>query len=441
MGLSQLEQLVTEDIASRRDELVELASALIGLDTTARRVGDPPRDEAALQELLAERLRAAGADTELWEPTGAELAARPLVPDGLEFEGRPQLSARFAGEGMGKSLLFNGHIDVVSSEPRDRWTSDPNGPEIRGGRLYGRGSCDMKGGVAAMVIAAEALARAELRLAGDLLVATNTDEESSGAGAMALVAHGVRADAGIVPEPTGFDAWTACRGSTLVRIDVPGRPGHAEMPQPSWRDGGAVNAIEKATVVLDEIRRMRDDWLARDDLAHPQLSAGDIVPTVVSGGEWDVTYPALCTLSCVVTYTPARAAPGRWSSDLEREVAERIARAAAADDWLAEHPPALTWSAGVMPMELAVDEPIVATVLGAGADVGRPGRPTGLDSWFDGATFTSFASTPTVAFGPSGLDGTKTVPHTVDEFVPVDDLVACAQALAVAAMRFCAVAS
>lgn len=214
------------------------------------------------------------------------------------------------------------------------------------------------------------------------------------------------------------------------------------MPQPSWREGGAVNAIEKTMLVLDEIRRLRADWRAREELAHPQLSAGDIVPTVVSGGEWDVTYPASCTLTCVVTYTPGRAVTGsRWSSDLEREVSDRIERATASDDWLAAHPPQLTWSVGVMPMDLAPDEPIVATALGAGADVGRSGKPSGLDSWFDGATFTSFASTPTVAFGPSGTDGERTVPHTVDEFVRVDDLVACSQALAVSAMRFCCLAS
>ena len=91
-------------------------------------------------------------------------------------------------------------------------------------------------------------------------------------------------------------------------------------------------------------------------------------------------------------------------------------------------------------MEMPPDAPIVETVLGVGAELGRPGRPTGLDSWFDGATFTRFGATPTIAFGPPGLDGDRTVAHTVDEFVPVEDLVLCAQALALAAVRFCGVA-
>ena len=182
----------------------------------------------------------------MFEPDAAALAGRPLVPPGLEFAGRPQLAARVAGSGGGRSLLLNGHIDVVPADEAEGWTSPPFAPEVRDGLLYGRGSCDMKGGIAAMVVAAEALARRGA-LAGDLLVATNTDEESSGAGGMALVDRGVRADGAIVTEPTGFDVWVSCRGSTYATITVPGRAGHAEIAHPGWRQGGAVNAIEKAT--------------------------------------------------------------------------------------------------------------------------------------------------------------------------------------------------
>jgi acetylornithine deacetylase len=431
--VNELERRVVERIEAGRDDLVELASDLIAFDTTARAVDDPAREEAALQEYLAERLRAADAETELWEPDPDELLGKPLVPEGLSFEGRPQLVARFAGAGSGRSLLLNGHIDVVSSEPRASWSSDPNRAEVREGKLYGRGSCDMKGGVAAMVFAAETLAGLGVRLGGDLVVCTNTDEESSGAGGMALVSHGVEADAGIVPEPTSFEVWVACRGSSYATIEVPGRPGHAEVAQPHWREGGAVNAIEKAVIVLDEIQRLREDWRVQEDYRHPYLSAPDMVPTVIAGGEWPVTYPSSCRLTCGVLYVPAQADAEGWGGDVEREVTERLLRAAAADDWLSEHPPSITWSTGVMSMEISPDEPIVQTSLSAAEDLGLPGKLAGLDSWYDGATFTLLGGTPAIAFGPSAVD----VAHTIDEFVPVDDLVACSQALALAALRFC----
>ena len=433
--MNDVEQRVIDAIAERRDEVVELASALIRFDTTARDPGDPARDEAALQALLADRLSGAGASVEIWEPKPEDVLG-PQVPFHLDFDGRPQLLARFTGVGGGRSLLLNGHIDVVSGEPKARWTDDPNTPVVRDGMLYGRGSCDMKGGVAAMVIAAATLAELDVRLSGDLLVNTITDEESSGAGGIASVAHGVRADAGIVPEPTAFVVWVACRGSVYPTITVEGRPGHAELRQPHWRDGGAVNAIEKAQVVLDAIRRLREEWRTRADLQHPYLSPPDIVPTVMRAGEWPVTYPASCAVTCAVLFPPALADDEGYGSRVRNEVEEWIAGACAADPWLSEHPPSFGWAADIPPMEIPPGDPIVQTVLAASADVGEPARLGGLDSWYDGATYTMSAGTPSVGFGPRSIAWG----HTIDEYVPVADLVRCAQAIALAAMRFCGTA-
>jgi acetylornithine deacetylase len=441
--LSDLERSVCRAIDDGRDELVELASALVSFDTTAREVGDPPRQEAALQEYLAEGLLAYGADIDLFEPDAAAMAGAPLVPEGLDFAGRPQLIATLRGSGSGHSLLFNGHIDVVSGEPKAEWTTDPFTPQVRDGRLYGRGACDMKGGVAAMAYAAQAIAAANITLAGDLIVATNTDEESSGAGGSALVARGLRADAGIVTEPTDFRTWVACRGSEYGVVRVPGRPGHAEVRHPDWRHGGAVNAIEKAGVVLEAIASLRERWAADSAFVHPVLSVPSLLPTVVSGGEWPVTYPSSCDLTLAVMYLPVQADADGWGSAVRAEVQDWITRECARDDWLAEHPPVFDWwSNGVMPMEIPESTPVVGTMLDASADLGLRRQLGGLDSWYDGATYTLLAGVPSIGYGPPGFDPDgATVAHTIDEYVPVDGLVSCAQALAVAAMRFCGVAS
>jgi acetylornithine deacetylase len=442
MALSELERRITDVIAQRGDELVALAASLVALDTTARNVGDPPRQEAALQRLLADRQADAGAEIDLFEPTEAELAGRPLVPDGLGFAGRPQLIATHRGAGGGHSLVLNGHIDVVSAEPLQAWTSPPFEPEVRDGRLYGRGACDMKGGVAAMAFAAEILAQQGVRLAGDLIVATNTDEESSGAGGSALVAHGLRADAGIVTEPTGHRTWIACRGSEYGVIRVPGRAGHAEVPHPGWRVGGAVNAIDKAAVVIEAIAALRDRWGSTPGLTHPVLSAPSIVPTVIAGGDWPVTYPSSCELTIAVMYLPVQADERGWGERVRAEVRDWIVERTRADDWLAANPPQIEWETnGVMPMELAADEPIVAAMRAASADIGWPSELAGLDSWYDGATLTRLAGIPSIGYGPPGFDPNgATVAHTIDEYVPVDGLIACAQGLAVAAIRFCGLA-
>jgi acetylornithine deacetylase len=439
MALDAREESVCAAIGSARDELVALASSLVAFDTTARNPGDPPREEAPLQEFLAERLSAAGAEVDVFEPDARSMEGKPLVPPGLDFAGRPQLIATKRGAGGGRSLVLNGHIDVVSVEPREAWSSDPFVPEVRDGKLYGRGTCDMKGGIAAMVFAAEALASLGIELEGDLIVATNTDEESSGAGGTALVERGLRADAGIVTEATGFDVWVACRGSEYLTVRVPGRPGHAEVRQPDWRAGGAVNAIEKATLVIEAIQGLRGEWARRDGLDHPYLSRPSLLPTMAKSGEWPVTYPAECELTVAVMYVPQQADETGWGSDVRREVEQWIARETSRDSWLAEHPPVLEWwPNAVMPLEIPESEPIVGSLLDATRDLGRDPRLSGLDSWYDGATLTRLAGIPSVGFGPEGFDHDGlSVAHMVDEFVPVDGLVGCAQAIAVGAMRFC----
>jgi acetylornithine deacetylase len=418
-----------------RDELVALARELVALDTTAREVGDRPHDEERLQRLLAGRLEKIGAEIDLWEPEPTGTGNRH-VPDGLTFEGRPQLAARLEGRGGGRSLLLNGHIDAVPAGAPELWTSGPFAAEVRDGRLYGRGAADMKAGIAGMLFALETLRRLDVRLAGDAVFSTVTDEESSGAGGWAAVRRGVSADAGICAEPTDFDVWVACRGSLTPRITARGRAGHAELRQPHWRAGGAVNAIDKMRIVLDAVDRLREDWRERPDMRHPYLSPGDIVPTVISGGDWEVTYPASCTLVCEVIYPPSQVGEDGTARGLEAEIKQTIDAAAAADPWLREHPLEWFWDCDIVPAEVDPAHPIVETSLAAGAAVSRAGRVSGFDSWHDGATFTRFGATPTVCFGP----GITAAAHTVDESIVVDDLVAFAGAAAVLLTRWCGVA-
>src|SRR5215218_8407946 len=255
------EQRLVDSIAARSDEIVALLCDLIAFDTTSRAAPDSPaRDEAALQAFLAERLRGAGAEVDVWEPAPEEVAGHPLCPaGGIGFAGRPQMAARFKGSGGGISLLFNGHIDVVPAERENGWDADPFDPQVADGRVVGRGACDMKGGIAAMVVAAEVLADTGA-LRGDLVVCTNTDEESSGVGGLACTRRGVTGDYTIVTEPSSLEVWPACRGTVYCTIAITGRAGHAEQEHPHWRDGGAVNAVHKGRFLLDGVDRLRAEW-------------------------------------------------------------------------------------------------------------------------------------------------------------------------------------
>jgi acetylornithine deacetylase len=431
---SALEERVVQSVRDAGDELVGLAAELVACDTTARRPGDPARDEEKLQRLLAARLEALGGEADLWEPEATGEGTR-FLPAGLDFAGRPQLAAVLRGTGGGSSILLNGHIDAVDVEPRVKWTSDPFVLTERDGYLYGRGCNDMKGGIAGLVIALEVLHRQGVRPAGDVVFCTNTDEESSGAGGFSCVQHGVRADAGIAAEATAFDAWVSCRGTVTPTITVAGRAGHAEMPQPDWRDGGAVNAIEKMVAVLDGMGALREEWGARPDHVHPLLAPGDIVPTVVKGGTWMVTIPDSCTVTADCTYLPGHVDAEGSGKAVEAEIVDRLTRAVEGDPWFAEHPLQFVWSDDVVPAEIPAGHPLVTTALGAAAALGYRGKPAGLNSWHDAATFTR-GGTPTFSFGPPGIE----TAHAVDERIPVAGLVDFSAAIALTVMRWCGVA-
>jgi acetylornithine deacetylase len=421
-------------VEERRDELVALACELIGHDTTSRgEPDDPARDEAALQQALAARLERAGAEVDVWEPAPEDVAGHPLSVEGIGFAGRPQLAARFRGSGGGRSLLLNGHIDVVPAALEDGWARDPFSPQVRDGRITGRGACDMKGGIAAMVIAAEVLAE-HAGLSGDIVVCTNTDEESSGVGGLACARHGVAADFAIVPEPSSLEVWPACRGSVYCTVEVDGRAGHTEEEHPHYSEGGAVNALTKARHLLAGVDALRADWHSREALRHPLLAPPDIVTVNLHADSgWLVTIADRATLELAVLILPGQADEDGWTQGVRREVEERLRAWCDADPWMKEHPPRFDWHTEVNPSETPVDAASVQALLDANEALGLPRTLGGLGSWYDGATFALEAGTPALMYGPAAIDWA----HTVDEHVAVDDLVRCAQGIAIAASNLC----
>jgi acetylornithine deacetylase len=426
--------VLADAVAERREELVALACELIGYDTTSRAQPDAPaRDEAALQGALAARLERVGAEIDLWEPAPEDVAGHPLSVEGIAFAGRPQLAAWLRGSGGGASLLLNGHIDVVPAARADGWDQDPFDAQLVDGEIIGRGACDMKGGIAAMVIAAEVLAeRGGLR--GDLVVCTNTDEESSGVGGLACARRGVTADHAIVTEPSSLEVWPACRGSVYCTVEVDGRAGHAEQEHPHFAEGGAVNAIDKARHLLDGVDRLRADWRSRHEFRHPLLDPPDILGTrFTADSGWHVTIPDRATITLAVLILPQQADAQGWTKDVQRAVEAHLKAWCDADPWLAQHPPRFRWHTEVNPSETPADAAGVRALLEANAQLGLPQTLGGLGTWYAGATFALETGTPALLYGPRAIDWA----HTVGEHVAVEDLVKCAQGIAIAASELC----
>lgn len=327
-----------------------------------------------------------------------------------EHPGRPSVVGIARGSGGGRSLMFNGHFDTVSTAS---YEGDALDPVVRDGRLFGRGSFDMKGGVAAMMVAADRARRRGLR--GDILVACVADEEYASFGT-AEVAARFTADAAIVTEPSHLELTVAHRGFIWFEVIVQGRAAHGSRPELG------IDAIAKAgrfLVALEEYDRR-----LRSTSSHALLKSGSVHASLIRGGEELSSYPAECRISL-----ERRTIPGETPASVAAELQEIIDRIAVVDpDFRA------TLSTGLdrPPFEIAETEPIVATLDRiAAARTGRPPARRGEPFWTDCAILQG-AGIPCVMFGADGAGA-----HAASEWVDVASVGTLADILTETAVAFC----
>jgi acetylornithine deacetylase len=215
---------IAAKVDEQTDALVECLSELVSIRSVNPVFQhSEPLEEERCQRFLAARLEDLGFETDLWEPDPEELKqyrGKPGYQENRHFEKRPNLAATLRGRGAGRSVMLASHIDVVGVSESEDWEVDPFGGEIVDGRVYGRGAADMKGGVACMLAATEALLDLGLRPGGDVVWASVVDEETGGMGTLALVHRGYRADAAFMPEPTGTRIVPMCRGILWGEISI-----------------------------------------------------------------------------------------------------------------------------------------------------------------------------------------------------------------------------
>ncbi len=428
-----------EYVESHEAELVELVQALVRFDTTSVDLSPgsehTENDEAAAQALIADELRSSGFEIDQWEPDPGELRDHPMMPPWHHWRGRPITVGRLPGSDRGRSLIVNGHIDVVSAGDETRWSSPPFAAQVRDGRLIGRGACDMKGGIGSALFALRALSACGVRPAGDVIFQAVTDEETCAMGTIAAVARGYRADAGLVPEPTNFDMWIATRGILHASLTVAGRSAHAEMNQPPWQEGGGVNAISRTARVIGALEELAESWSARSDQQHALLGVPGVHPTLIRGGAFISNVPERCELSINSTYLPGNADESGFGSGPKAEIEAAVARLAAQDDWLTQNPPSWTWLTDYPPSEIDTGAPVIDVVREVSRPLGLDPQLGGIDTAYDGALLTLFADTPSPAWGPGDLR----LAHAPDESIGVDELVLAARLYARAIVTWCGV--
>lgn len=385
-------------------------------------------EETAAQEHVAAQMERCGMEVDVWELDLNQLRQNPAFSIEVEREHALGVVGVIEGEGRGegRSLILNGHVDVVPAGDVANWRYPPWQGTIADGRVYGRGALDMKGGLCCALFAAKAVHDAGVRLKGRLIVESVVGEEDGGVGTLAAILRGYRADGAVVVEPTELRIVPAQAGALSFRVTVPGLSAHGAM-----REEG-VSAIEKfipiyqALMALEKDRNSKssDPLFARYTLPYP------ICIGILRAGDWASTVAESLTFE------------GRYGVALGENLAaarytleETVAQAARADPWLREHPPQVEWWGGQFaPARTAVDHPIVTTTSKAFEDAsGTHHRLEGVTYGADMRLLVNQGQTPTVLFGPGDVRNS----HRPDEFVPIADLITTVRTLALTALRFC----
>ena len=428
-AVTGVEQAVLEAVDA--DALVDLTSELVALPTLSGQ-------EVAGQEHVAGVLAAQGLDVETWEVDLAALAQHPQYSAEVE-RGTTLGVLGTTGGGSGRYLLVDGHIDVVPTGDPGRWTTPPFAAELRDGRLHGRGTCDMKGGLAAAIHAAAALRAVGVDLAGTFAIAPVVGEEDGGCGTLALLehlrGHGVQPDGCLIPEPTDGAVVPAVAGALSWRIRIRGRSAHGCL-----REEG-VSAIEKLVPVQQavlslETARNRDrgaavtggdrlfDWLER-----PFAICGGRV----EGGDWPSS-----EADWLVWEGRYGVAPGEDLAAARGQFEEAVASVGETDPWFAANPPTVEWWGGqFLPARTDAADPLVATTQAAATAARGEGVPLrGMPYGCDMGLTVGVAGIPTVVCGPGDIRDA----HVPDESVAVAELVAASRTIALTAMRYCGVA-
>lgn len=312
------------------------------LDTTMRFAAIPSTRgaEAPCQDMFGELLRARGFEVDDWR---IDLDSLRHLRDFGEVETDFSRARSVVGTlrppaaaAEGRSLILQGHCDVVPAGPAEMWTSAPFAPEVRDGWLYGRGAADMKSGTLAALFALDAIRDAGLRPNGRIHVQSVIEEESTGVGALSTTARGYRAECCLIPEPTGGKLVRAQVGVIWFRIRVKGRPAHV------FEAGVGSNAIKAAIDLIRALEGLEADWNKRaasdphfGRVHHPL----NFNPGIIKGGDWASSVPAWCDVDCRIAILPG------WDiANCRAEILACVDRAARAHPFLVNNPPQIEWS-------------------------------------------------------------------------------------------------
>ena len=406
---------------SERDYAISLLQELV-------RIPSITGQEAQVQAHLRKTLEEMHLEVDEWETSRDQLQHHPAFSDdGLPLQGRSILVGRWRGSNGGRTLILNGHVDVVPPGDPQAWSYSPWSGIVRDGLLYGRGSCDMKGGLVSGLLAIRMLQRIGVQPRGDVIVECVIGEETGGVGTLSTILRGYTADAAIVLEPTQLQLCPVGAGAASFRLHVSGRAAHGSMRMEG------VSAIEKFAMIHQAILQLESE--RHSSFQHPLYKDGLVAPISVGkiqAGDWPSSVPDL-----LIAEGRYGILPGEQISDARKLFQDKVLRSSEGDSWLREHPPVIEWFEGQFePAETPLDSGMLQLLSAihhevTGSHSEMHGVPYGSDLRF----FTNYARIPAVLYGP----GNVAQAHAANEFIRVDEMIMAARIVAQFIARWCGI--
>jgi len=415
---------ITAVVNAEADSLLHLVQQLVQIPSV-------PGKEKECALFCYDKMTEMGLETDIWTPNIDELRDHPaFTPTESDYTDSPNVVGVWKGTGGGRSILLNGHLDVVPPGPLDLWQDSPWSGRIEDGRLYGRGSLDMKAGLAIMIKAVEILQSLGLRLKGDVTLEFVIDEELGGNGTLAAILRGYRAESGIILEPWGVgNIVIGHRGALCFRVTVEGESASSLAAR-----GKGANAITNMATVIDAVRAVgmtRKKLTIADPVSAAHAGPLSFYIGSIQGGYWACAMPLRCHIDGLMGWLEEETLEGA-----KRYLSWVILTELAKDERYQGSPPSITFPAHrILPWRTDPDHPLVKLAVKAmemvthqKAKVGSGN--SGSDQWLLG----HFADMPTVQFGPSGTNA-----HAPNEYVNIEDVLTCAKILLLSLIGWCGV--
>ncbi len=396
-------------LEAHREEHLAYLEALIREDTTNKNHGIDGGSEENGQRIIERTMERMNLRIDRFSPDDDRLKHYPEASLGHDYADRENLVGVLKGTGSGRSLLLNGHMDTMPFDSLDQWSAHPLEPHRTDGKLFGRGACDMKAGLAGMLLAVKSLVDLGFQPAGDIIFQSVVDEEGGGGGTIAAIDRGYQADLAIVAEPTELMIMPAHVGWVFFKVTTVGKALHSGL---KWR---GVNAIEKMMGLIEALQSLEKELaMNHKDSFYPPptLNIGTI-----HGGMAGSVVPDRCTLDFGFHFPMGLADEQGRGERMKKVVRECIDHYAQSDDWLREHAPDLQLYQEGSAYQMPNHEPI-SHLIGKMKEqiTGKPPLIRGCAYGCDARLLQHYGKTDTLLFGPGSIERA----HGIDEYVEID---------------------